>query len=90
MDGIIGFILKIIQLEYLRSAHADILGSSPTVQQGIDVVKDNIEWMELHQEEIGKWLKENPPAEPTATTTTPEKTTVTTSKTTEIVSLLYT
>ena len=60
------------QLEKLRSDHSDILGSSLTVQQGIDVVKANIKWMELHQVEIGTCLNQNPPAEtplpPTTTT----------------------
>jgi hypothetical protein len=57
----------IIQLVELRNTHADILGSSNTVQQGIDVVIENIKWMELHQNEIGNWLADN--IQPTTTTT---------------------
>ncbi|EFX67144.1 hypothetical protein DAPPUDRAFT_203795 [Daphnia pulex] len=63
----------------LRNTHADILGSSNTVQQGIDVVIENIKWMELHQNEIGNWLADNteePTTIPTSTTTTTTTTTV--------------
>jgi hypothetical protein len=55
----------------LRNTHADILGSSNTVQQGIDVVIENIKWMELHQNEIGNWLADNIPPATTTTQATP-------------------
>ena len=70
----------------LRNTHADILGNSNTVQQGIDVVIENIKWMQLHQDEIGIWLADNvvvstiPTTIPT-TTTTPSPTTVSSSGT---------
>lgn len=57
-----------MQLLQLRTDHLNILGNSNTVQQGIDVVVENIKWMELHQEEIGNWLSVSVP---TTTTTTP-------------------
>lgn len=57
-----------MQLLQLRTDHLNILGNSNTVQQGIDVVVENIKWMELHQEEIGNWLSASVP---TTTTTTP-------------------
>jgi hypothetical protein len=67
------------QLLELRNTHVDILGSSNTVQQGIDVVVENIKWMELHQNEIGNWLADNidePTTISTSTTTTTTTTTV--------------
>lgn len=39
----------------LRDDHIDILGNSNTIQQGIDIVVENIKWMELHRDEIGYW-----------------------------------
>ncbi|KAK4001974.1 hypothetical protein OUZ56_003836 [Daphnia magna] len=66
----------------LRNDHFDILGNSNTVQQGIDIVVENIKWMELHQEEIGTWLVDPSVTEPPATTTTSTTTTSTTTTTT--------
>ncbi|KAI9561562.1 hypothetical protein GHT06_012521 [Daphnia sinensis] len=57
------------RLLQLRTDHSDILGNSKTVQQGIDVVVENIKWMELHQEEIGNWLSVSVPTTTTTTTT---------------------
>ena len=63
----------------LRDAHIDILNST-TVEQGLDVIQANIEWMNLNQEEIGKWLM-NPSTATALPTTTTEPTTVTTTET---------
>ena len=52
----------------LRSDHADILGTSPTVQQGVDVVVENVKWLNLHEKEIDDWL---PKTEVTISSTTP-------------------
>jgi hypothetical protein len=62
----------------LRDAHIDILNST-TVEQGLDVIQANIEWMNLNQEEIGKWLM-NPSTTTALPTTTTEPTTVTTTE----------
>jgi hypothetical protein len=72
----------------LRTDHFEILGNSNTVQQGIDIVTENIVWMELHQDEIGNWLADpsatepSPSTEATTPTTTPTTTTPTTTRTT--------
>ena len=50
----------------LRDDHADILGDSANVATSIDIVQQNVEWMNLHQKEIGQWLK---PSEETTSTT---------------------
>ena len=50
----------------LRDDHADILGDSANVATSIDIVQQNGEWMNLHQKEIGQWLK---PLEETTSTT---------------------
>ncbi len=62
----------LLQLLKLRDDHLDILGNSNTVQQGIDVVVENINWMNLHQEEVGIWLAElYSPIQGSTTTSTP-------------------
>ena len=68
----------------LRKDHFEILGNSNTVQQGIDIVTENIVWMELHQDEIGNWLADPSATEPSPSTeaTTPTSTTQSTSSTT--------
>nr|CAH0105565.1 unnamed protein product [Daphnia galeata] len=66
------------QMIALRDAHIDILNST-TVEQGLDVIQANIEWMNLNQEEIGKWLM-NPSTATALPTTTTEPTTVTTTE----------
>lgn len=52
-------------MEKLREDHSDILGSSATVQEGLDVIKANIQWLKHNEMEIGMWL------DPTKTTTLP-------------------
>ena len=69
-----------MKLLKLRDDHYDILGTSSTVQQGIDIVKENIKWMELHQQEIGYWL--NPSSATTSTATKTTTNSATTSPTT--------
>ncbi|XP_046442871.1 aminopeptidase N-like [Daphnia pulex] len=64
------------QMIKLRDDHIDILNST-TVEQGLDIVRANVEWMTLNQEEIGGWLKN--PSTATALPTT-EPTTVTTTE----------
>jgi len=40
----------------LRDDHSVILGNSNTVQQGLDVVLENIDWVARHQAELNVWL----------------------------------
>lgn len=40
-----------IKLMALRDAHLDVLGGSAAVDQAIEVVEGNIEWMSLHYQE---------------------------------------
>ena len=70
------------QLLKLRDDHFAILGSSNTVQQGLDIVKENIVWMELHEIEIGQWLAGFLTDAPTSPITTPMSTPTTTSSST--------
>ena len=62
-------------MEKLRDDHMDILGDSTTVQQGLDVIRGNIEWMSLNQYEIGVWLMSSVT---TSTSTKMSTTTITT------------
>lgn len=61
----------------LRDDHADVLGSSQNVQQGIEVIQQNIKWLDLNQAEIASWLEglstDAPPS--TESTSTDEPTT---------------
>lgn len=41
----------------LRDDHLDVLGSSNNVLNAINTVMNNVRWMELHQQEVGDWLK---------------------------------
>ena len=57
--------VNLLQYIKLRDDHTDILGGSANVATSIDIVRQNVEWMNLHQKEIGQWL-----AATTATPTT--------------------
>ena len=54
---------NIVKYIKLRDDHLDILGASANVATSIEIVQQNVEWMNLYQKEIGQWL--------TATTTIP-------------------
>lgn len=60
-------------MKNLRDSHEEILGASETVQQGLDVIRSNIKWMENNQQEVGDWLVD--PSTVTASQTTTEPTT---------------
>jgi len=49
--------LQLAELVQLRDDHFNIVGASKTVQQAIEVVQANINWMDLHYNEVLDWVK---------------------------------
>lgn len=50
------FIIILLQLIILRDDHFDVLGDSQTVQQGIEVARENVRWMLNNVDEIADWF----------------------------------
>lgn len=75
------------QLVKLRDDHSEVLGSSNTVKQGIEVIQSNIKWMESNPDEIAVWLgliTDAPTMAPTMAPTTTYPTTVRTTDPTTV------
>ena len=45
------------QLIQLRDDHMDVLGSSKSVKQGVELAQSNVQWVEQHYSEVVDWLK---------------------------------
>lgn len=48
---------QLAELTKLRDDHLDVLGSSKTVNQGLELAQSNVQWVEQHYSEVITWLK---------------------------------
>jgi len=62
------------QLLKLRDDHPNVLGSAEIVQQGIEIVKSNVQWIKMNYDSVDEWLLTLPPAPTPTPTPTPAPT----------------